>query len=127
MRGLLATYGALLSPRQFECAELHHVQDLSLSAIARAHQVSRQAIHDAVRHAEKALENIEKAIGMVGNQDIPPIELPSAKDAIIILAELRSRIAHHGIIYSSDWIIRDLDQAIHFLESPRHAGGNASN
>lgn len=62
---LLDFYGELLTQRQRELCDLSFNQDLSLSEIAENTGVSRQAVHDALRRAESALESFESKIGCV--------------------------------------------------------------
>lgn len=56
---LMDIYGELLTDRQREFMELHYAEDLSFGEIAEQFEVSRQAIHDAVKHGEESLENYE--------------------------------------------------------------------
>jgi predicted DNA-binding protein YlxM (UPF0122 family) len=58
-------YGGLLTERQRRYVQMHFSDDLSFGEIARTHNVSRQAIHDAVKHAEKALEGYESKLGLM--------------------------------------------------------------
>ena len=54
---LLDCYGALLTVRQRECLELYYNENLTLAEIAEYFHISRQAVHDAMRHGEEQLEN----------------------------------------------------------------------
>lgn len=56
---LMDLYGELLTDRQREFMELHYAEDLSFGEIGEQFDVSRQAIHDAVKHGEESLENYE--------------------------------------------------------------------
>lgn len=56
---LLDLYGELLTERQREFMELHYAEDLSFGEIGEQFGISRQAIHDAVKHAEESLETYE--------------------------------------------------------------------
>lgn len=58
-------YGPLLTERQRRFMELHYQQDLSLGEIAAASGVTRQAVYDALRRAEAALEEYEEKLGLV--------------------------------------------------------------
>ena len=59
---LLDCYGALLTVRQRECLELYYNENLTLAEIAEYFHISRQAVHDAMRHGEEQLENYEAAL-----------------------------------------------------------------
>ncbi len=59
---LLDYYGALLTPRQRECLELYYNENLTLAEIADYFHISRQAVHDAMRHGEEQLEAYEAAL-----------------------------------------------------------------
>ena len=71
---LLDFYGELLTPRQSEVLNLHYNDDLSLAEIAEDLQVSRQAVHDAVRTGKALLNRYESKLGLVarflGQQDM---------------------------------------------------------
>ena len=62
---LLDLYGGLLTERQRTCIRLHYEDDLSFGEIAETQGVSRQAIHDAARQAENALERYEEKLGLL--------------------------------------------------------------
>ena len=52
---LLDIYGKLLTKRQRECLELYYDENLTLAEIAEHFNISRQAVHDAMRHGEDCL------------------------------------------------------------------------
>ncbi len=58
-------YGELLTPRQKEVLQYYYEENYSLSETAEELGVSRQAIHDTIRKAEKALRNYEQKLGLV--------------------------------------------------------------
>lgn len=68
-------YGSLLPKRQLEVMELYYEENLSLSEIAKEFSISRQAVHDALRHAKSALEDYEKKLGLIA-------KFQTGKDAI---------------------------------------------
>lgn len=59
---LLDCYGALLTARQRECLDLYYNENLSLAEIAGHFHISRQAVHDAMRHGEEQLAAYEAAL-----------------------------------------------------------------
>lgn len=59
-------YGELLTPRQRQCFDLRYNQDLSLSEIAQALNVSRQGVYDNLNRAEALLRNMEEKTGCAG-------------------------------------------------------------
>lgn len=59
-------YGELLTKRQRETMELYYEENLSLGEIADEFEISRQAVSDALRNAEKALGEYESKLGLVG-------------------------------------------------------------
>lgn len=125
---LLELYGALLTERQREFVRLHCNEDLSFGEIARQFGVSRQAVHDAVRQAEAAMEDYETHLGLLarsaGGPALPTGE-PAATDKTVpageidpILAELdllRQRLATQGIIYDAMEHVRTLDAVLERL------------
>lgn len=58
-------YGQLLTKRQREVMELYHEENFSLSEIADEFAISRQAVHDTLKNAEKALLGYEEKLGLV--------------------------------------------------------------
>jgi predicted DNA-binding protein YlxM (UPF0122 family) len=62
---LFDTYGDLLTERQRTFMGLHFDEDLSFSDISREYKITRQAVHDSVKHAMNALRTFEKALGLV--------------------------------------------------------------
>lgn len=58
-------YGALLSRRQREATELYYEDNLSLAEIAEEFGITRQGVYDAVKSAEKSLEEYEEKLGLV--------------------------------------------------------------
>ncbi|NLN06292.1 MAG: YlxM family DNA-binding protein [Firmicutes bacterium] len=57
-------YGSLLTGRQREILELYYQHDLSLAEIADNTGISRQAVHDVVKRAVRALEKAEERLGL---------------------------------------------------------------
>lgn len=58
-------YGQLLSRRQNQVMKLYHEENLTLSEIASEFGISRQGVHDALKNAERALDDYEKKLGLV--------------------------------------------------------------
>ena len=59
---LFHIYGELLSNRQRNFIRLYYDDNLSLSEIAAQHEISRQAVHDAIKHGRKALTRYEETL-----------------------------------------------------------------
>ena len=55
-------YAPLLKGKQREYLELYYLDDLSLSEIAEMHEVSRQAVYDHIKRAEKQLFEYEEKL-----------------------------------------------------------------
>ena len=120
---LLDAYGELLTEKQREFMKLHYADDLSFGEIAREYNVSRQAVHDAVKHAGKTLEYYELKLGFLA-QDI---RQPSAvrdpqishqqnfNEAKQIVRNLKKTLHKKGIVYNVDWIVKDLDRILRLL------------
>ncbi len=58
-------YGKLLSNRQAEAMRLYHEENLSLGEIAEEFDISRQAVYDALKSAEKTLKSYEEKLNLV--------------------------------------------------------------
>ena len=55
-------YAMLLKGKQREYLELYYLDDLSLGEIAEMHEVSRQAVYDHIKRAEKQLYEYEEKL-----------------------------------------------------------------
>ena len=62
---LFDTYGGMLTEKQREYLDMRYNQDMSLSEIAQAQGVSRQAVFDNLTRTEAALRRMEENIGSV--------------------------------------------------------------
>lgn len=62
---LLDFYGNMLTEKQQEIMKLYIEYDTGISEIALMLNSSRQAIYDAIKVAEKSLDEIEKKLGLV--------------------------------------------------------------
>ncbi|MCI8609254.1 MAG: putative DNA-binding protein [Firmicutes bacterium] len=58
-------YGQLLTEKQRQVMELYHEENLSLAEIAEEFQISRQAVYDTLKKAEKSLNEYEEKLGLV--------------------------------------------------------------
>lgn len=58
-------YGQLLTKRKQEVMELYHEENLSLAEIADEFGISRAAVHDSLKSAEKSLAEYEEKLGLV--------------------------------------------------------------
>jgi Uncharacterized protein conserved in bacteria len=57
-------YQPLLTPKQQEYLDLYYLNDFSLGEIAENCQVTRQAVYDNLKRAEKTLELFEAKLGL---------------------------------------------------------------
>ena len=128
---LLDLYGPLLTERQRQFLTLHCEEDLSFGEIAREYSVSRQAVHDAVKHAEKALESYDTRLGFSpdhlkrrqaaedtaghpaggnpGNAPAEPRRVAGLGPVIESLDGVIDRMQRSGgVIYNADGIAREL-------------------
>lgn len=62
---LLDCYGDLLTDKQRDIMQLYYYEDLSLSEIAENENITRQGVHDAIKHAEQYLTEFEEKVGFV--------------------------------------------------------------
>lgn len=122
-------YGALLTERQREFVRLHHDEDMSFGEIAREFKISRQAVHDAVRQAEAAMEQYETGLGLLAKAasgDEPAGATPEPrssenraqlKRALDDLERFRRQLASLGIVYDSAEQARKLESVIEQIRS----------
>ena len=77
-------YGGLLTGKQRESLRLHIAEDFSLAEIGEELGITRQAAHDNIRRAERALTEMEKTLGLLARQQAQEHALTA------ICAELRA-------------------------------------
>lgn len=58
-------YGQLLTKRKQEVMELYHEENLTLAEIAEEFGISRAAVHDSLKSAEKSLLEYEQKLKLV--------------------------------------------------------------
>lgn len=75
-------YGELLTPRQKELLQYYYEENYSLSEIAEEFGVSRQAVYDTVRKAEKSLRTYEEKLGLVSRFRETESDIEKAENAI---------------------------------------------
>ena len=99
---LLHIYGNLLSKTQYAFADAYFSYDLSLSEIAETHNVSRSAVEDAIKKALKKLDEYEKSLQVLKNNEQILSLIEKAKDVegdekIKLLEEIERIIYSYGI------------------------------
>jgi hypothetical protein len=62
-------YGQLLTERQQQMVKLYYYHDLSLGEIAEQSEISRQAVYDNLKRAEKLLEDYEEKLKLLNKQE----------------------------------------------------------
>lgn len=94
-------YGQLLTGHSREVLELYYGDDLSLSEIAEALGITRQAVHDCLRQGARLLDQYEKALGLLGRfrsthrtlqQAIEALDGGHSDQARTILTQLESEL-----------------------------------
>ena len=58
-------YGELLTTHQKQIYEEYALDNLSVSEIAKEHEVSRQSVHDQIKRTEKLLDEYEGTLHLV--------------------------------------------------------------
>lgn len=66
---LFDLYGSLLTEKKRIVMELYHEENMSLAEIAEEFGISRAAVHDSLKSAEKQLSKYEDKLGMVKRLD----------------------------------------------------------
>lgn len=116
---LLQLYGALLTPKQLFLAQAHYLDGKTFSEIAREQNVSRQAVHDAIGQVNRQLEWYEDKLQLsskTATQQPASCVSPETQPLRNRLEQLRSQVSRQRIIYSVDWIVRDLNDILSMLE-----------
>ena len=58
-------YGSLLTERQQKAIEMHYLEDMSLAEVAEEFSVSRQAVHDILKRAVQAMQELDDKLCLV--------------------------------------------------------------
>ena len=66
---LFDIYGSLLTDKQRGIFALYYAEDLSITEIAEENGISRAAVHDAIKAAEKALLDYEKKLEILRKKE----------------------------------------------------------
>lgn len=117
LRTLLERFGSLLTEKQLTLTRQFAVENLSYSEIARRSNVSRQAVHEAIKNTEKLLTEYDNKLS-----HLPPSSLqekPQGKNIGEIISRLESikvKIAKTELSYSVDWIKREIDHVVNLLD-----------
>lgn len=62
---LIDTYGELLTDRQLTIAKSYYFDNLTLSEIAECHNISRQAVRDAISQSVRILNDYEDKLHFI--------------------------------------------------------------
>ncbi len=87
---LLERYGPLLTDHQRRVLDLYLRRDWSLSEIAQHQETSRAAVHDLVRRAAQAMEEYERRLGLLAEEQLRQQRLAELAHEV---AQLRRRLA----------------------------------
>ena len=124
LKELMERYGSLLTEKQASMVRAYAIEGLSFSEVARKSGVSRQAVHESVRSAERVLsEYNDKLKHLAPAQDeveeLPPaiMNSPDIGQVVSKLESLKMKIARTGIIYSVDWIRKEIDLVMGMLDT----------
>jgi predicted DNA-binding protein YlxM (UPF0122 family) len=84
-------YAPLLKGKQREYLELYYLDDLSLGEIAEMHEVSRQAVYDHIKRAEKQLFEYEEKLLLAAKHEQRSAILKRMRQVVQELAESDAR------------------------------------
>jgi predicted DNA-binding protein YlxM (UPF0122 family) len=128
LKELMERYGSLLTEKQASMVRSYAVDGLSFSEVARKSGVSRQAVHESVRSAERVLSEYNDKLKHLAPTDgsddpLPPsiMNSPDIGQVVSKLESLKMKIARTGIIYSVDWIRKEIDLVMGMLETEENA------
>lgn len=84
-------YASLLKGKQREYLELYYLDDLSLGEIAEMHEVSRQAVYDHIKRAEKQLFEYDQKLCLAERHEQRMVVLNRMNELVNELAESETR------------------------------------
>lgn len=80
MNDLLDLYGVLLTDNQLEIMEYYYMDDLSLSEIGGNLNITRSAVHDAIKKSTNLLLAYEEKLGLLEKENKKKELLSKAKE-----------------------------------------------
>lgn len=118
---LLDLYGGLLTKKQQRFTKMHFEDDLSFGEIAREFGVSRQAVYDAVKHAEESLERYEQKLGLLKRSFTHSSNSCGRENegALKHLIRLKLDISNHTTINDPYWVVHKIDDVIAQLKDTK--------
>lgn len=120
---LFDTYGELLTERQRTFTRLHFEEDLSFSDIAREYSITRQAVHDSVKHALRTLAELENALGIVAKSMAESKESHiGGRQLIERLENLSVRVRAEVAADKAVWIVKELQSLVVLLGGQQEPG-----
>jgi len=84
-------YAPLLKGKQREYLELYYLDDLSLGEIAEMHEVSRQAVYDHIKRAEKQLFEYDQKLCLAERHEQRMTVMNRMNELVNELAESETR------------------------------------
>lgn len=84
-------YAPLLKGKQREYLELYYLDDLSLGEIAEMHEVSRQAVYDHIKRAEKQLFEYDQKLHLAERHEQLMAVLGRMNELVKELADSKTR------------------------------------
>ena len=103
-------YGQLLTKRKQEVMELYHEENYTLAEIADEFGISRAAVHDSLKSAEKSLQEYEQKLKQVA-------KFVETNEAIQKIDEMIDRLAEaHGENSSLVERLEEIKSVINGLE-----------
>lgn len=84
-------YAPLLKGKQREYLELYYLDDLSLGEIAEMHEVSRQAVYDHIKRAEKQLFEYDQKLHLASKHELRMNVLDEMKTLVNELSDSEAR------------------------------------
>jgi predicted DNA-binding protein YlxM (UPF0122 family) len=103
-------YGALLTAKQAEIMDFYINEDFSISEIAGALGISRQAAHDAIRSGAASIAEYEAKLGLVRSHHRNMASVKAARESLEELGRLLSRMRSDAEAADAGAVCRQIDR-----------------
>lgn len=77
---MLDLYGGILTEKQYGMLDSYYCSDLTMEEIAQNYEISKQAVHYAIKNAEEKIQKLESQLHILEKYDMLEKQLADVRD-----------------------------------------------